>query len=149
LGKHLIWFGTNLMRIKYSKKALNIIPNVFIHCKDSYILEDFWNMTYFEIGSLNICLCNSTLQHLYGSYLNFPNFQMEYFKDILKIFQTNTQASKYGSYYPICICLNNGLGSFSTYGVGSWSLQVHYWESSTCIDLELFFNVYFLVGFHK
>jgi hypothetical protein len=52
-------------------------------------------MTYFEVGSLNICLCNSTLQHLHGSYLNFPNFQMEYLKDILKIFQTNIQASKY------------------------------------------------------
>jgi hypothetical protein len=76
-------------------------------------------MTYFEVGSLNICLCNNTLQHLHGSYWNFPNFQMVYFKDILKIFQTNTQASKYGSYYPIYICLTNGLGSFSTYSVGS------------------------------
>jgi hypothetical protein len=41
-------------------------------------------MTYFEVGSINICLCNSTLQHLHGSYLNFPSFQIKYFKDILK-----------------------------------------------------------------
>ncbi len=106
-------------------------------------MEDFWNTTYFEIGFLNICLCSSRLKHFHGSYLNLPNFQMEYFKDILKIFQTNIQASKYGSYYPICNCLTNGLGSFSTYSVGSWSLQVHSWESSICIDLILLFNVYF------
>jgi hypothetical protein len=67
------------MKIKYLNQSLNIITNVSKHCKNPYQPEDSWNMTYFEMGSLNIIIyCNIFL----GQIWVFPTFKW----NIMKIF---------------------------------------------------------------
>jgi hypothetical protein len=58
----VVWFGVNVMRMKYSKNSLNIIMNDLNIART--FLRDYFNMPYFEGGYLNIYLFNNMLQRL-------------------------------------------------------------------------------------
>jgi hypothetical protein len=58
-------------------------------------------MTYFEVGFQNY-LHNKILQHLFDSNLKIFNFQMKYFKNILRTFQT-TQSPKQANMAPLIL----------------------------------------------
>ncbi len=58
----MVWFGVNVMRMKYSKNSLNIIMNDLNIART--FLRDYFNMPYFEGGYLNIYLFNNMLQRL-------------------------------------------------------------------------------------